>query len=582
MMTLPKIDRRTWLAIWAQGRRRNRLRFAPPALLPAPVLRAAYPTLLQWDWDLPNPFKWNVWLSWDNGASWMMPEDYWHYGNSRQFAPDGGSEFYFIVGVDAAGVEITERSNWIRPDDAVPPVPQSVIGLQLWTRVESLAGMADGDRVTTWPDESGHETHLAQSNFDYRPVYRSNDLGQPAVMFDGTDDLLTSVASVFKPDQHTIFVVALPLATGENDILGTGGSGDGDTLLMLYGNHLRGHAWRGSDANSLDGSTPINAPAVAVFEQVVSETDITLRLDGSDEAMTVMSGTPANTRKWVTLGSRSTGMNFSGYILAVLVYDRALTPTEANTIRQYLIDTYAVPVPYPAVTLQTDLAGYWTLDEAEGFSRNDSSGNAWDLGEWSFQEATGGSYRPIYQVSGVLNDAADFGDESGGEGLVSFAPNSLLAGDFTFSCWINYNTTSGFDGQGVISVGGTVQIGIRAYDGAVNFTVPTDTSPGYCQALTGYGSIYDYNWTHAVFVKEGNSLRIYLNGDEQAYADFTGNIVPTAAGFFGASDLILGINPWGYPLIGALDEVGCWQRALSADEVLQLYNYGSGLPFENF
>lgn len=581
MMTLPKINRRTWLALWAQGRRRNRLRLGHPALLPAPVLRAAYPDLLRWDWDLPNPYKWNVWLSWDGGVNWLLIEDYWMYGDARQFAPDGGSEFYFIVGVDAAGVEITERSNWIRPDDAVPPVPQRVIGLQLWARVESLAGMSDGDRVTTWPDESGHETHLAQSTFGSQPAYRTNAIGQPSLYFDGTDDLLTSVASVFKPDLHTIFVVALPLATGENDILGTGGTGDGDALLMLYGSRMRGHAWRGSDANAVDGATPINAPAVAVFEQVVSETDITLRLDGYVEAWTGMSGTPANTRKWVTLGSRSTGTNFSGHILAVLVYDRALTETEANTIRQYLIDTYAVPVPYPAVTLQTDLAGYWKLDEAEGFSRNDSSGNAWDLGEWSFQEATGGSYRPIYQVSGVLNDAADFGDESGGEGLVSFAPNSLLDGDFTFSCWINYNTTSGFDGQGVISVGGTVQIGIRAYDGAVNFTVPTDTSPGYCQALTGYGSIYDYSWTHAVFVKEGNSLRIYLNGDEQAYADFTGNIVPTAAGFFSASDLILGINPWGYPLIGALDEVGCWQRALSADEVLQLYNYGSGLPFEN-
>ncbi|MEI6194430.1 MAG: LamG domain-containing protein, partial [Verrucomicrobiota bacterium] len=313
-----------------------------------------------------------------------------------------------------------------------------------------------------------------------------------------------------------------------------------------------------------------------------SDTDITLRLDGSEEATMGMSGTPANTRKWVTLGSRSTGMNFSGYILAVLVYDRALTPTEANTIRQYLIDTYAVPVPYPAVTLQTDLAGYWKLDEAEGFSRNDSSVNAWDLGEWSFQEATGGSYRPIYQISGIHNYAADFGDESGGEGLVSFAPNSLLAGDFTFSCWFNYNTTSGFDGQGLISVGGTAQIGIRAYDGALNFVIYTNNQAGYSGAQTPDYSVSEYTWTHAVFVKDGNSLRIYVNGYEQAYADLTGNIVPTAAGFFGASDLILGINPWGYPLIGAMDEVGCWQRALTAGEVEQLYNYGSGLPFENF
>ena len=123
MMTLPKIDRRTWLALWAQGRRRNRLRFGHPALLPAPVLRAAYPDLLRWDWVLPNPFKWNVWMSLNGGASWMLIEDYWMYGDARQFAPDGGGELYYIVGIDQVGNEITEHSNLIRPDDALLPAP---------------------------------------------------------------------------------------------------------------------------------------------------------------------------------------------------------------------------------------------------------------------------------------------------------------------------------------------------------------------------------------------------------------------------------------------------------------------------
>ena len=580
--TLPTINRRVWLALDLQARRRKRMRAAQSFLLPAPVLRAAYPDLLQWDWDLPNPHKWNVWMSLDDGNNYILIEDYWGYGDARQFAPDGGSELYYIVGINSSGVEITEHSNIIRPDDAVPPVPLSVIGLQLWNRVESLSALADGDAVTTWPDESGHETHLAQSDPAAKPVYRLNRIGQPSVQFDGIDDVLTSVASVFKPDEHTIFVVAQPDSVSEKDLLGTGGTSDGDTLLMFYGNRLRGHAWREGDANVIDGDTWLHPGDVAVFEQSVSAGGIGLKIDGYEDGSMSVAGNGANTRKWVKLGSRDTGFNFKGHILAVLVYDRALTPTEANTVRQYLIDTYFVPTPYPPQTLHSALAGYWNMDEIDGSARNDTSGNLWDLGEWSFQEATGGGYRPIYQILGFINYAADFGDESGGEGLVSFAPNSLLEGDFTFSCWVNYNTSSGFDGQGLISVGGTAQIGIRAYDGALNFTVPIDSPPGGCEALTGYGSISEYTWTHAVFVKEGNSLRIYINGVENTYTNFAGNIVPTAAGFFSETDLILGINPWGYPLVGALDEVGCWQRALSADEVLQLYNYGSGLPFENF
>lgn len=106
------LQRRTWLA---EQRRKHRL-------LPAPVLRAAYPDLLQWDWDFPNPYKWNVWMSFDGGTSWMLVEDYWMYGDARQFAPDGGGELYYIVGIDETGREITAHSNIVRPDDAPLPV----------------------------------------------------------------------------------------------------------------------------------------------------------------------------------------------------------------------------------------------------------------------------------------------------------------------------------------------------------------------------------------------------------------------------------------------------------------------------
>ena len=562
MMTLPKIDRRAWLALWAQGRRRNRLRFGHPALLPAPVLRAAYPDLLRWDWALANPHKWNVWTSLNGGASWFLTEDYWMYGDARQFAPDGGSEFYFIVGVDAAGVEITERSNWIRPDDAVPPVPQSVIGLQLWTRVESLAGMSDGDRVATWPDESGHETHLAQSNFDYRPVYRSNDLGQPAVMFDGTDDLLTSVASVFKPDQHTIFVVALPLATGENDILGTGGSGDGDALLMLYSNHLRGHAWRGSDANAVDGVTPIDTSTLAVFEQAVSETDITLRLDGNNEASLSMSGTPANTRKWVTLGSRSTGSNFAGYILAVLVYDRALTETEANTIRQYLIDTYAVTVPYPppALTLHDGLVAYWAMDSVYN-PEPDLSGYGNDL----YADASP-------KVAGFMGSAYDAGGDTGGwaPGMTSFGYPLDGAGEYSFSLWVSGNmpTEGALISAGNLFVvngwnqGGSMQdITVHPYDDSTN-SINLGLAWGYSPE----------SWSHLVITKSATLFCFYFNGSLVGWADVSA---------FPYSSLMdqIAIGTGGS---GLIDEVGLWTRELSAADVAWLYNSGSGLAFENF
>ena len=87
-------------------------------IMHAPLLAPKYPDLLVWKWHYKNPYRWNVWISLDNGKSFFFIDDYWGYGSARQFAPDGGSELMYIVGVDQQGKEVTLHSNIVRPDDA--------------------------------------------------------------------------------------------------------------------------------------------------------------------------------------------------------------------------------------------------------------------------------------------------------------------------------------------------------------------------------------------------------------------------------------------------------------------------------
>jgi hypothetical protein len=91
------------------------------AKIRAPILSAMYPSSIVWKWHRPDPYRWNVYQSLDNGATYFFTEDNWAWGNARRFAPDGGSELMFVVGVDRSGKEITGHSNAVRPDDA--PVP---------------------------------------------------------------------------------------------------------------------------------------------------------------------------------------------------------------------------------------------------------------------------------------------------------------------------------------------------------------------------------------------------------------------------------------------------------------------------
>jgi hypothetical protein len=111
---LPKINRRNWLVLDLQRRRRGRR---------APVVSPLYPGMLAWVWPYPDPFKWNVWMSADGGATWTLVQDYWAWASARTFSPDGSWQRYFVVGVNEAGVEVTGRSNEVCPDDAPVPPP---------------------------------------------------------------------------------------------------------------------------------------------------------------------------------------------------------------------------------------------------------------------------------------------------------------------------------------------------------------------------------------------------------------------------------------------------------------------------
>jgi hypothetical protein len=90
-----------------------------------PHLKPTYPSDITWTWHHPDPYRWNVYISLDNGKTYIFVSDYWQWGDARRFAPDGGSEFMYVVGVDASGAEITKHSNSVRPDDArVPKHPK--------------------------------------------------------------------------------------------------------------------------------------------------------------------------------------------------------------------------------------------------------------------------------------------------------------------------------------------------------------------------------------------------------------------------------------------------------------------------
>jgi hypothetical protein len=228
------------------------------------------------------------------------------------------------------------------------------------------------------------------------------------------------------------------------------------------------------------------------------------------------------------------------------------------------------------VSLRTALAAYWALEEEAHTVRRDAV-HGLGLYEYDFDGGT----PTVNQTNGFMGDAAQFTDDQNCC-LWSSALPDLSAGDFTLACWFWF-IPDNYDGQALVSLGGTAWLAVRAFDNAVNFGLATTNAPGYAQIQTPNASVPEDSWTHCVAVKHGGTLRLYLNGVASAIGPCTGAVRPDMAnGRFNATDLIVGCNPWGYPLNGAIDELGCWQRALAATEVQQLYNSGAGLVYDWF
>jgi len=235
----------------------------------------------------------------------------------------------------------------------------------------------------------------------------------------------------------------------------------------------------------------------------------------------------------------------------------------------------AVPA-VPVLTLLDDLAAYWPLDE-EGETRWDVNGMDVELTP-DVRAVPGPAIVPwAYGKINLCPLFADNWDEYTGLGQMDLvSPGALpfsAVGDFSFSVWMysDYGMYSGQhyvckDNEFIAWVGSDGQVGVAFY------------SNGYATQIgqpVGSGFLFS-EWNHLVCTKAGNVARLYLNGALAGTVTLSG-LVTDNGGVWR-----VGGGEFGYQVNGYLDELGIWQRALSAAEVSELYNSGDGLAYEWF
>ena len=207
--------------------------------------------------------------------------------------------------------------------------------------------------------------------------------------------------------------------------------------------------------------------------------------------------------------------------------------------------------------------GYWKLDESSG-NAADSSGNGF----------TGTAANITYDASGKIGRDFQF---NGTSSDVNMGTSSTLkpTGNLSIALWFKTSSSAtnmrmaGNDGYDTYWYGYYL-----GFTGSQVRWVMADNVSHYLEKYSDTG-LNDGAWHHAVGVWDSINHNMYLYIDGLPYGGATAwayNIAYAVSGGFHLGNIQGGSN-W---FTGNLDEVGLWNRILSASEVSYLYNSGAG------
>ncbi|MFA6897000.1 MAG: LamG domain-containing protein [Patescibacteria group bacterium] len=220
-------------------------------------------------------------------------------------------------------------------------------------------------------------------------------------------------------------------------------------------------------------------------------------------------------------------------------------------------------------SLDYGLVGHWDMEEGSGQVVKDKSGNGNDgtLGTSSAVDASDPVFAPGHDSSGENGTGLKF--DGVDDYVDAGSGSSLITNTITVSAWVKTNASSEtkiiaskYDASANHGI-----VLIIAEDGKVEMD-GRDGSGDYRTSGSSTTSIADNNWHYVTGSVSGSVWKINVDGRDENSAD-SGYVNTNLAN---SVSLMLGRVGFGYYFSGSIDEVRIYNRALSDDEIRQLYN----------
>lgn len=456
----------------------------------------------------------------------------------------------------------------------------SVLTLGEYRKTSASAG--GSAYVTTWYDQSS-TYDAAQTTASKQPqIVSSGNLltqnNKPTIKFDGVDDfLVTGTYSFTSTDKlYGAYVSTTEVSNASSMVVGQHLQFNPSIYILGYTNTSYTWVTTRNLANTAAysyayGPYAINTQYLSEAQLDLSNTTSVLKIkswrNNVLEVMTTNGGAttalPTFARP-ISIGADTLGTTFKlkGNIQEIVLYYNQDKTNERASIASNINNYYNIYTP-TTPSLSTGLFGIWN-----------GNGNTND----SYSTLTGEARGGLTYSIGKNGSAFTFNGSN--TTMVAFPVNSWATGDnFSFSLWFNVTSLSG-NSQALIS--------------NYSYYNPTMTTYGWgLRVVSGglvfqrfYPQIEEYSggtpvanqWQHAVVTRNGSVTKIYLNGD------LVGGKYSTAATVYSNTVPRIGArmdtdttnSVWQVTNGSKIDEVYLWNKAITDEEVKELYNSSNG------
>ncbi len=339
------------------------------------------------------------------------------------------------------------------------------------------------------------------------------------------------------------------------------GTGSTDYAFIIWEDHLRFYGSSGAYVSSQAHGIEYEKWAHVMVTREAGT--VNFYVDGQLKGTDTLGEILATSDQSLIIGnSPDTGLNFSGKMDDVRIYDRLLSQQDG----QNLVDLAGIS------------AGHWKLDETSGTEVSDSSvngNNSTLMGD------------PIWEpAGGIDNGALLFTGQNDYINVPLSESIDFSTTDFTFATWIKPSgSTTRYVGlfgtgdpiNGFLPGGKGFRLYYKDNEKAMNFWFNNGLIGSFDGSLGGYytNSLYDGAWHHiALTVDRDGNASIYIDAQLEISMDMT----PFPGGDL-VGDTPLRIGAWGdYTsecFEGLMDDARVYAYALTGNEVFDLVNAGS-------